>query len=106
MGEDLDKPKRRHSDSGIPDWIKLAATVALTTVSMFVWATQTFVARTEMVMHMDAQTKDLNRMASSQEHYSDAERVTASNLGTINSRLTGIETKVQMVLDAKPQTRN
>jgi hypothetical protein len=92
-------PKRRRSDLGIPDWVKLAATVAATTITMFMWATNTFISRTEMSQHMDQQSKDFGRMAATQEHYADAERSTAVNLGTINSRLTGIETKVELVLD-------
>jgi hypothetical protein len=92
-------PRRRRGDVGIPDWAKLAATVAVTTVTMFVWASNTFISRTEMSQHMDTQSKDLARVQNTQEHYAEAERGTASNLSSINSRLTGIETKVEMVLE-------
>ena len=87
--------RRRAGDQGIPDWAKLAATVAVTTVSMFLWATSTFISRTEMVQHLDQQLKDFSRVSNSQEHYADAERGTAVNLSEINGRLTRIETLLE-----------
>jgi hypothetical protein len=98
--------RRRRSDAGIPDWAKLAATVAVTTVTMFVWATSTFISRTEMAVHMDVQSKDLARLSTTQEHYAEAERGTANGLGAINARLTGIETKVEMVLESTDPRRS
>jgi hypothetical protein len=89
--------RRRESDSGIPDWAKLAATVAGTTVTIILWANANFISRTEMNQHLDQQAKDFSRVAVSQDHYSDAERGTAANLSEINSRLTRIETLLETV---------
>ena len=84
--------RRRRGDVGIPDWAKLAATVAFTTVSVVLWANANFISRVEMTQHLDQQSKDFSRVVDSQEHYSDAERGTSQNLSEINSRLTRIET--------------
>jgi hypothetical protein len=91
------RPRRRSSDVGIPDWAKLAAVA--TTVATFVWATSTFISRTEMNQHMEQQTKDFTRIAASQDHYAEAERVTARAINNVEVKLTGIETKVELVLD-------
>jgi hypothetical protein len=84
--------RRRRGDAGVPDWAKLAATVAVTTVSVVLWANANFISRVEMNQHLEQQSKDFARVAASQEHYSDAERGTSQNLSEINSRLTRIET--------------
>ena len=94
--DDDDQPEPRHrrrrTDVGIPEWAKLAATVAVATVSVILWANANFVSRAEMAQHLDQQSKDFARVAGSQEHYADAERGTAQHLSEINSRLTRIET--------------
>jgi hypothetical protein len=95
LDEDARPSRRRSGDVGIPDWAKLAATVAFTTVSVVLWANANFISRVEMNQHLDQQSKDFSRVAASQEHYSDAERGTAANLGEINSRLTRIETLLE-----------
>jgi septal ring factor EnvC (AmiA/AmiB activator) len=87
--------RRRASDAGIPEWAKLAATVAVATVSVILWANANFISRAEMNQHLDQQSKDFARVSSSQEHYADAERGTAENLSEINSRLTRIETMLE-----------
>jgi hypothetical protein len=87
--------RRRAGDQGIPDWAKLAATVAITTVSVVLWANANFISRVEMNQHLDQQSKDFARVSSSQEHYADAERGTAQNLSEINGRLTRIETMLE-----------
>ncbi len=89
--------RRRRTDVGIPEWAKLAATVAIATVSVILWANANFISRAEMAQHLDQQAKDFARVTSSQDHYADAERITASQLSEINSRLTRIET----LLDAR-----
>lgn len=89
--------RRRHTDVGIPEWAKLAATVAVATVSVILWANANFISRAEMAQHLDQQSKDFARVAGSQEHYADAERGTSQYLSEINSRLTRIET----ILDAR-----
>lgn len=94
--DDTSYPHRRRSgDAGIPDWAKLAATVAGTTVTIILWANANFISRTEMNQHLDQQAKDFTRVSASQEHYADAERGTAANLSEINSRLTRIETMLE-----------
>ena len=93
--EDIDQEeprRRRRTDTGLPDCVKLAATVAVTTMTAIAWATGTFISRTEMNQHLDQQAKDFSRVSNSQEHYADAERGTSQNLSEINSRLTRIET--------------
>jgi hypothetical protein len=87
--------RRRRGDTGIPDWAKLAATVAGTTVTIILWANANFISRTEMNQHLDQQAKDFTRVSASQEHYADAERGTSQNLSEINSRLTRIETMLE-----------
>lgn len=103
MADDTDiqeeKPRRRRGDVGIPDWAKLAATVAATTGTMFLWATSTFVSRAEMNQHMEQQSKDLSRLTSIQEKYADAEHNTARNLGSIDTRLTSMETKMEILIN-------
>lgn len=94
-----DTPRRRSSDGGIPDWAKLAATVAATTATMVLWATSTFISRSEMVNHMDQQTKDFVRITASQEKYSAAEHNTARNLYDISNRLTSMETKMEILIN-------
>jgi hypothetical protein len=87
--------RRRASDAGIPEWAKLAATVAVATVSVILWANANFISRAEMAQHLDQQAKDFARVTASQDHYADAERATAGNLSEINSRLTRIETMLE-----------
>jgi len=87
--------RRRQSDVGIPEWAKLAATVAVATVSMILWANSNFISRAEMSVHLDQQSKDFARVSASQEHYADAERGTSANLSEINSSLTRIETMLE-----------
>lgn len=90
---------RRSSDYGLPDWVKLAMTVAATTVTVVLWATSTFISRTEFAQHMNQQTTDLQRVGSVQEHYANAEKDTAKTLYLIESRLTGIETKMDILVE-------
>jgi len=91
--------RRRRGDVGVPDWAKLAVSVAAAVVSVVLWANSNFISRVEMNQHLDQQAKDFSRVSNSQEHYADAERGTSQNLSEINSRLTRIET----LLD--PRTR-
>ena len=84
--------RRRRGDAGVPDWAKLAVSVAAAVVSVVLWANANFISRVEMNQHLDQQAKDFSRVSSSQEHYADAERGTSQNLSEINSRLTRIET--------------
>jgi septal ring factor EnvC (AmiA/AmiB activator) len=95
--------RRRKGDSGIPEWAKLAATVAIATVSVILWANANFISRAEMNQHLDQQSKDFARVSSSQEHYADAERGTAENLSEINSRLTRIETMLETRSVVRPK---
>lgn len=87
--------RRRYGDQGVPDWAKLAASVAVAVISVVLWANANFISRVEMNQHLDQQSKDFSRVAVSQEHYSDAERGTSANLSEINSRLTRIETLLE-----------
>ncbi len=87
---------------GIPDWAKLAVSVAAATVTVMLWATSNFISRAEMAQHLDQQAKDFSRVSMTQDHYADAERVTASQLSEINARLTRIET----MLDARAANGN
>ena len=87
-----DRPRRRATDTGLPDWAKLAVSVAGATVAVVLWANANFISRTEMNQHLDQQAKDFARVSAGQDHYADAERVTASQLSEINARLTRIET--------------
>jgi len=84
--------RRRRGDSGVPDWAKLAVSVAAAVVSVVLWANANFISRVEMNQHLEQQSKDFQRVAVTQEHYSMAERETAKQLSEVNSRLTRIET--------------
>lgn len=84
---------------GVPDWAKLAATVAAATVGVVLWATNNFVSRAEMTQHMEQQSKDFSRVVNNQETYAQMERGTAANLSNINARLTGIEAKMEILLE-------
>lgn len=108
MRDDLEEeqPRRRKGDVGIPDWAKLAATVAATTGTMFLWATSTFVSRGEMQQHMEQQSKDLSRLTNIQEKYADAEHDTARNLGDIGTRLTSMETKMEILINGLGPAKN
>lgn len=90
---------RRSSDYGLPDWVKLAITVAATTVTIILWATNNFISRTEFNQHMSQQSSDLQRVSTVQQNYAFAEKDTAKTLATIENRLTSIETKMDILVD-------
>ncbi len=87
----------------VPQWAKMVATVigtaVTTTVAIILWANNTFISREVYLAHARQQDMDLARLSQAQDSYANAERVTASQLSAISSRLTGIETKVDIVIE-------
>ncbi len=87
----------------VPQWAKMVAaivgTAVTTTVAVILWANSTFVSREVYVAHARQQDLDIARIVQTQESYATAERLTASQLSAISSRLTGIETKVDIVIE-------
>lgn len=104
------EPPKEGKGFALPDWMKLAIAVAGTTVTMVMWANSTFISRVEFNNHMAEQTKDFARTVRTQEQYADAEKGTAKSLGTIESRLSSIETKLELLLDGaivtQPRKKN
>jgi hypothetical protein len=102
--------RRRRSDYPervtFPDWLKLSVSVAgtaiTTTALVILWVNGTFATKAELVSHNQQQLMDLSRLSSNQKDYADAEKGTSGSLGKIDARLTGIEAKMEIVLDSLP----
>lgn len=115
MSDDFDvleapPPHRRREDDGIPNWAKLALSVAGTTIVALGWMELRFVSRVEWANHQAQQALDMSEMKESQKSYAIAEKVTSNGLQSLTVDVAEIKNDVSWLrayLDvSKPLPKN
>ena len=99
--DDAEHPVKRPDDeeprvinASLPSWLRAVFYIAGGMLAGLGIAEARFVTRVEYAGHMEQQRVDVERLMRVQADYAHAERGTAENLGTINERLSGIESDV------------